>query len=340
MNPPTRFENLLDLARLPYFEAKNGRLVLADASLGGTIDMHTHLALSFVLPSRVDLHREWPETEHYLPKERSIELDVYVNRNFDGLDLAKLKRDLSFSSLTAGGMRKTHTVPNLAREMRELGVTQSALLAIDFPALSDNAQRWLEAVDGRQDILCFGSVHPYARDVANKLDRQIDLGARGIKIHPAVQLVRPDDARAMTLYRLCGERRLPILFHCGPVGIEPSYGRKLSQVRHYERAVAENPDTTFVLGHSGAMQMPQALALAQRHPNVWLELSSQSLTNVKTILDRAPQDRIVFGSDWPFYHQAIPLAKVFLATEGDDDLRRDVLFRNAARLLATRPVRS
>jgi predicted TIM-barrel fold metal-dependent hydrolase len=337
MKHPTRFENLLDLARLPYFEVKDGRLVLADASLGGAIDMHTHLALSFVLPARIDLQREWSETEHYLPKERAIELDVYVNRNFDGLDLSKLKRDLAFGSLTAGGMRRTHTIPNLAREMGELGVTQSALLAIDFPAFSDNARRWLRAIKGRQDILCFGSVHPWARDVAGKLDEQIALGARGIKVHPAVQLVRPDEPRAMALYRLCGERSLPILFHCGPVGIELGYSRYLSQVRHYERAVAENPDTIFVLGHSGAMQMAQGLSLCQRYENVWLELSSQSLTNVKRIVDEAPSARIVFGSDWPFYHQAVPLAKVFLATEGNDELRRAVLFGNAARLLATRP---
>jgi len=30
-------------------------------------------------------------------------------------------------------MRKTHTVPNLEREMRGLGVVCSVLLSIDFP---------------------------------------------------------------------------------------------------------------------------------------------------------------------------------------------------------------
>ena len=107
----------------------------------------------------------------------------------------------------------------------------------------------------------------------------------------------------------------------------------MSQLRHYERAVAECPGTTFFLGHSGAMQMEEALVLAKRYDNVVLELSGQSLPNVRRILDEAPRERIVYGSDWPFYHQAIGIAKVLMATEGQDALRRTVLHDNAARIL-------
>lgn len=328
---PTRFEGLNDLARLPFFEVRDGRLVLADPALGPAVDMHTHLALTYVVPPRIDLQKLHAETEHYLPKERAIDLDVYVNRNFAGDDLARLTRDLSTGSLGAGGMRRTHTVANLAREMQELGIRRSALLPIDFPVLSDNAGHWLEQTRGRGDILCFGSIHPYRPGMRKNLDRQVKLGARGIKVHPAVQMVRPDDARAMKLYRMAGEGGLPILFHCGPVDIETRLGRYLSQVRFYERAIAECPQTTFILGHSGALQMPEALAFARKYPNVVLELSSQSLSSVRRILAEAPPERIVFGSDWPFYHQAIGLAKVFLATD-DAAERKRVLWGNAARL--------
>jgi predicted TIM-barrel fold metal-dependent hydrolase len=76
-----------------------------------------------------------------------------------------------------------------------------------------------------------------------------------------------------------------------------------------------------------------ALSLANRYPNVWLELASQSLWGHRKIFAEAPPDRICFGSDWPFYPVAFPLAKVLLATEGNDDLRHAVLRGNAARLL-------
>lgn len=332
-NYPTRFDSLEDLARLPWFEVRDGRVVVSDPSVGTAIDTHTHLALSFVRPNQVDLHRGHAKTEHYLPAERALDLDVYANRNFTPDDLRRMERDLSLGSLTAGGMRATHTLANLTREMGELLVAQSVLLAIDLPALSDNATTWLNAMRGDKRLIGFGSVHPWARNVEAKLDRQIALGARGIKVHPAVQLVRPDSGRAMKLYKLCGDRGIPVFWHCGPVDIEPPIGRYLSQVRHYEKAIAENPHTTFVLGHSGALQLDTALGYAKRYPNVWLEVASQSLRSIRTLVAEAPAGRLMFGTDWPFYHQALGLAKVFIATDGDDAMRRAVLRGNAAKLL-------
>jgi predicted TIM-barrel fold metal-dependent hydrolase len=141
----------------------------------------------------------------------------------------------------------------------------------------------------------------------------------------------------MKLYAACGRRRLPVLFHCGPVGIETRLGRRLSQVRHYFLPVEKHPETTFVLGHSGALQLDLALEIARRYPNVYLEISSQSLTNVRRILDEADTDRVLFGSDWPFYHQGIMLAKLLIATVGREGLRHKVMYDNAARLLGFGP---
>ena len=62
-------------------------------------------------------------------------------------------------------------------------------------------------------------------------------------------------------------------------------------------------------------------------------MSSQSLPGVRQICAEANPDRILFGSDWPVYHQALPLLKVLLATEGKPELRRKILYDNAAALL-------
>ncbi|MCC6904143.1 MAG: amidohydrolase family protein [Polyangiaceae bacterium] len=330
---PTRFDGTLDLARLPWFERRGRELVLVDDSVGPVVDVHTHLALAFLLPQKVDLLAEHGETEHYLPVERQLDLDVYANRNFSASDLTRMKRDLGLGSLTGGGMHRTHTIANLEREMRGLRIVRSVLLAIDFPVLSDNSGAWLRASKGHDGLVVFGSVHPYRPNMERELIRQIGLGACGVKMHPAVQTVLPGDPRAMKLYALCAKYRLPVLFHCGPVDIETRLGRRLSQVRHYFRPIEKNPETTFVLGHSGALQLELALEIARRYPNVYLEISSQSLTNVRKILDQADVSRVLFGSDWPFYHQAIPLAKLLIATVGREALRPKVLHQNAARLL-------
>lgn len=327
-----RFESLAALARLPWFELRDGALHLTDETVGPVIDAHAHLAMAYVLPLRVDLARETAEALTYLPPDRAFDLEGYLNRNFSEADLSRLKRDLTLGGLTRGGMRRTHTAPNLAREGRRLGIVATVVLPIEAPALSRNAEAYLERCGDRPDMIVFGSVHPYDPRAGGRLERQRAMGARGVKVHPAVQMVAPEDPRAMRLYRRCGARGMPVFFHCGPVDIETRRGRALSQVRRYRAAIEAHPETTFILGHSGALQMEEALGFAREFPNVYLELASQGLAEVRRIVDEGPEDRILFGTDWPFYSQAIGLAKALLATEDRPELRRKVLYENAAKL--------
>lgn len=321
------------LSELPWFEQRGGRLTLAARDEVGPIaDVHTHLALAYVRRMRVDLFRAPRPTEHYLPMERALDLDVYMNRNMSKGDIERLKRDLTIASMTSRGMRATHTVPNLTREMAEVGVAASVLLPIDFPVLSSNAESYLEVAAKSPSLPSLGSVHPYARDMAGKMRRQKAAGARGIKFHPAVQLVAPDHERAIALFDEAGRLDLPVLMHCGPVGIDTDGAKERCHVPRYEEALRRCRHTTFILGHSGALEFEDALDLCRRYENAYLEISCQSLGNVCRIASEAPSERIMFGSDWPFYHQAIPLAKALIATEGKPDVRRRLLWENAARV--------
>jgi predicted TIM-barrel fold metal-dependent hydrolase len=242
--------------------------------------------------------------------------------------------------LTAQGMRTTHTAPNLVREMAALGIVSSVVLPIDLPVGARNADHLLEVARRYPELLPFGSVHPWDRDLDERLDRQQAAGAHGIKLHPNGQFISPDHPKTVHLCGRCGRRDLPVLFHCGPVGIEPKAARERSQVARYERTIAENPDTTFVLGHSGALQFEEALPFAERYPNTYFELSCLGLSALRQVIDAVPADRLLYGTDWPFYHQALTLARVLMATEDHPELRRAILHDNAARLLglATAPV--
>jgi predicted TIM-barrel fold metal-dependent hydrolase len=321
------------LAQFPWFGEADGKLVLTDRSIGPVLDMHTHFALGFLKPLQVDLLEEHAYTEHYLPKANPLDLEVYVNANFSERQLSEMRKDLTLRSAGPNGMRRTHTAPNLLREMKEMGITRSVSLPIDYPFLSANTAETLLACAGHEGLIPFGSVHPASFKVKEKVEGVVHRGALGFKMHPTVQMVRPDAPGTKALYRAAGDAGVPVLWHCGPVNIEPPLGRWLSQVRWYERPIAENPRTTFVLGHAGARQPELALALQRKYPNVLLELSSQGLPWVKRFVEEADPDRIVFGSDWPFYHQGIALAKVLIATEGKPEVRHRILWKNAARML-------
>jgi predicted TIM-barrel fold metal-dependent hydrolase len=340
-NIPTQFDSTLDLARLPWFEVQGGnRLVVAEgvaADVGPVIDMHTHLAMGFFRRLRIDLHAETPTVAYYLPITLPVDLDAYSNLNLDRSAMFAMKADVSVLGLTGQGMRTTHTAPNLVRDMGALGIVSSVVLPFDLPVGARNADHLLEVARRYPELVPFGSVHPYDRGIEQRLDRQQAAGAQGMKLHPNAQFISPDNPRTVHLCGRCGARGLPVLFHCGPVGIEPEAARTRCQVARYEQAIAENPDTTFVLGHSGALQYDQAIPFAARYPNTYFELSCLGLGPLHRVLDEVPSDRILYGTDWPFYHQSLTLARVLIATEDDRSLRAAILHDNAARLLALDP---
>lgn len=334
---PTRFESTLDLARLPWFEVRGGsHLVLAPGAaeeVGPVIDIHTHLAMSWIRRLRIDLHATSPSVEYYLPVTLPVDLDAYSNENLDASAMFAMKLDLSLLGLTGSGMRTTHTAPNLVRDMESLGIVTSIVLPFDLPFGSSNADHLLETLSAYPDLVPFGSVHPFDRSLEQHLDSQMSAGAKGIKLHPNGQFIAPDHPRTVHLCGRCGSRDLPVLFHCGPVGIEPKSARERCQVYRYEKTIAENPNTTFILGHSGALQYEQAIVFADQYPNTWFDVSCLGLNALRTVLDAIPSDRVLYGTDWPFYHQALTLARVLIATEDDRALRSAVLHDNAARLL-------
>ena len=66
--------------------------------------------------------------------------------------------------------------------------------------------------------MVFGAVHPADDDAPAKLRALADRGARGMKLHPTMQRVAPDDPEAMALYEVCRERGLIVFFHAGRAG--------------------------------------------------------------------------------------------------------------------------
>ncbi len=52
------------------------------------------------------------------------------------------------------------------------------------------------------------------------------------------------------------------------------------------RRLSVDLDATFVLGHSGALQSNEAIALGQRYENTYFELSSLGLADVRDVLER------------------------------------------------------
>lgn len=330
---PLRFATRAALAALPWFDIDHGEIVIADRAVGPIIDTHTHYGLPTLSIHHLDMLRETPDSNLLLGACCAHHLDVRANQCFTPTELTALKRDLLLGGLTGRGKRADHTAPNLARDMKSMNVAHAVVLGIDMAIPNRHPTDTLRAVAERSEATGYGSVHPRSPLAKVRLEEQLHLGARGLKLHPPNQLFRPDAWYAMRIYRWCGTANIPVFFHAGPAGIEPKAGQYCAQMRFYERPLRELPDTTFVLGHAGSLQHREAIALQRRYPNAWLEISGLSLAQLREVVTEADTSRVVFGSDWPFYHPVLPLAKLLIATQDRPHLRAAILHDNAARLL-------
>ncbi|MHC4165224.1 MAG: amidohydrolase family protein [Planctomycetota bacterium] len=340
---PQRYRGYRGLAALPWFEVDaRGVLRCTVPDLPPVFDVHAHLGMSLLLAPEVDLHAHTPRVQHLLDCDAEepgceLDLDVYINANFRPADLRALRRGAVAQLLWGNAAAATHTIPNLLAEMDATGVAHALVLPIAFglPFGDDLTERWLDATAaaGAQDrLLPAASVHPRDPERIEKLRRFAARGARAVKLHPAGQRFFADAPEAMEIYAECARRGLAVVFHAGRAGIEPGYTHQFTLMRHYEEALARHPEVAFVLGHAGARDVADAIPLARRYPNAWLGIHGQGVTRLHELIERVGGDRLLFGSDWPFYHLAATLAKVLIVTEGRPGLRAAILRGNADRL--------
>ena len=225
--------------------------------------------------------------------------------------------------------------------MDAMRVDRSVLLPIlfDLPFGDALEEHWLEAIRETRaaDRLVLGSsVHPDTRDKRARLEAAADRGARVVKMHPTVQAFYPDASEAMEAYEIADELGLVIFFHGGRAGVEPESRHRYAMPRHYEAAFAAFPELRFVVGHGGARDGEAMLELAVRHENVWLGVHGQGISRLDEMVRRIGGERLLFGTDWPWYHVGASLAKVLIVTESPErrGAREQILCRNAETLLA------
>lgn len=341
---PQRYRGYRGLAALPWFELDPaGRLRLVADDVPPAIDFHCHLGMSMLFAPHVDLLRETPRVQHLLDCDGSepgcqLDLDVYINGNFTPRALRGLRWGMLAQGTVGSSAAATQTIPNLLAEMDATRVERAMILPIIFglPFGDDLDDRWHAAIDARgasERLRLGASVHPDDPDRISQLERQAARGARVVKLHPTMQRFYPDADKMMELYAACERLGLVVFFHCGRAGIEPERTHRYALPRHYEGALASFPKLPFVLGHGGARDAADALELALRYDNAWLGVHGQGVTQLHEMLRSTGGQRLLFGSDWPFYHLASSLAKILIVTHEAPELRHALLRGNALQLL-------
>lgn len=336
---PTRVRGYFGLAQMPFFELRNGRLVNVIKNFPNAIDFHGHIGFG-VGPMAIDLTKQ--STVQYLidcdgDDHCHMDFDVYLNQIASEEMLSSSESQLVLGPLTGKGKILTHSVPNYVAELNEMKFDSAVLLPIKMNLVEpDNMEeRWRSAVSATGNdnrFHFFGSVHPKQENWREELQAYKAQGVKGVKFHPTMQQLAPNSDEGMAVIEECDRLGLHVFFHAGKAGIEPGTGH-YAEMSNYDLPLNEFPNTTFIFGHSGARDWREALERGKNHNNIVMEFAGPSIEAMQAMIDAVGPDRLVFGSDWPFYPLAATLAKVLHVTWGDDVLRDKILEHNARRLL-------
>lgn len=147
-------------------------------------------------------------------------------------------------------------------------------------------------------LIGFGTLHPQMENPVAEVERCIQLGLHGIKLHPDVQQFYMDDPALFPVYE-AAQGRLPFLIHCGDYRYDYSHPRRLAHI------LDEFPKLDVVAAHFGGWSLWDLAMEYLLERRCWLDTSS-SMTflgkvRTKEIIRAYGADRIVFGDDFPMW---------------------------------------
>jgi predicted TIM-barrel fold metal-dependent hydrolase len=139
--------------------------------------------------------------------------------------------------------------------------------------------------------------------IARELERQLDLGAAALKLHPVHGGFRCDDAALYPAYAVLVERGVPLVVHCGTSSF-PGSTNAYADPQLLDAVIRDFPDLHVVLAHGGRGWWYDAAAfLALSRDRVWLELSGLPPKRLPAYYARFDLSRLankmIFGTDWP-----------------------------------------
>lgn len=221
--------------------------------------------------------------------------------------------------------------------MDEAGISRAVVMTyVDAPGdfgpydpisyVAEACQRWPDRLIG------FARMDPGQGGKARELfvKAVLGLGFRGLKLHPFGYRQPPDSEDTLAMLREAARLRVPTLFHCG----DEEYTTPLM----IARAADKVPEARIIMGHMGGyFHVPEAIRMAERHENLYLETSATPYPElIRQAVEAVGPDRVLFASDGPGCDPRLEVHKVKLARLRPEDERK-VLGESFLRLLGELP---
>lgn len=180
-----------------------------------------------------------------------------------------------------------------------------------------------------KEFIGYATLHPFMEDVEGEIERAIEMGLKGIKIHPDFQQFDIDDEAAMYMYEKL-EGRLPVICHMGDEVKRYSAPKKLAKV------IEAFPDLKIIAAHMGGYSEWEDAEKYVIGKNVWVDTSSTLFAlapeKVVDLIHKHGVDRVLFGTDYPMWRPDEELER-FMKMDLTEEEREKILWKNAAEFL-------
>lgn len=175
----------------------------------------------------------------------------------------------------------------------------------------------------------FGTLHPESPTLTEDIDHIIELGLRGVKLHPDVQQFRLDDYRCLKIYEYC-EGKLPLLVHAGDFRYDYSNTNRLIPILDIYEGL------TVIAAHLGGWSLwEESSERLAGYKNLYVDCSSSlyslSPEEATSIIKRYGADKVLFGTDFPMWDASEELER-FDKLDLTQEERELILWKNADRL--------
>lgn len=177
----------------------------------------------------------------------------------------------------------------------------------------------------------FGSLHPDSESLEEDAEHLVELGLKGVKLHPDIQNFRVDDPKVVKIFEICNKKKLPVLLHTGDSRYDNSNPNRV------EKILTMFPDLTIIGAHFGGWSIwDKAPEILSKYKNLYVDTCSSfyalSKERAREIIDLYGTDRVIFGTDFPMWKQDEELEFLFDLGLNENELK-NILYNNLAKLL-------
>lgn len=173
----------------------------------------------------------------------------------------------------------------------------------------------LEQLKEQPRFIGFGTVHAEMENIGEEAAYILDMGLKGIKIHPDTQGFSIDDSRLFPVYEAISGK-IPMIFHMGDVRYDYSHPAKL---RHILELF---PRLQVIAAHFGGYGMYEEAYSYLKDKDCIFDVSSSLMFMEEGVaedyINRYGASRMAFGTDYPLWNPITETNRFFQLKLTDD----------------------